>query len=232
MNTQTMNIITVDSDTFILDFDTKPPEALVVAEDPIALSCAAHRLWQKTSVNRWPDLDDVVAEPQDHTQSQAIRKYYADRLIINLLQQEREVSSFRRKLYGVVTNSAQVTKAELGMIYRLPYFYAEDTALDQLVADTTSAEVYRMGDEFTGEFVLKQRITKSRRSGEFVQFWLTRTGDTAAYGVMMKSDNPLLSLLTSVLDRPVTLKARAWTKPFRGHHCNRMYYQLGDLKLV
>ena len=227
-----MNVITVDSDTFILDFDTKPLEPLVFADDPIALSCAAYRLWQKTSLNRWPDLDNVVAEPQDHAQSQAIRKYYADRLIIKLLQQQREVSRFRRKLYGVVTNSEPVTKSELGMIYRLPYFYAEDTALDQLVADTTSAEIYRMGDELTGEFVLKQCITKSRRSGEFVQFWLTRTGDTAAYGVMMKSDNPLLSLLTSVLDRPVSLKARAWTKPFRGHHRNRMYHQLSNLKLA
>lgn len=231
MNVQTMNI-TVDPDTFTLDFDTKPLVPLVFTDEPIALSCAAHRLWQTNPVSRWPDLNDVTAEPQDHAQSQAIRKYYADRLIINLLQQEREVSSFRRKLYGVVTNSAQVTKAELGMIYRLPYFYAEDTALDQLVADTTSTDVCYMGDELTGEFVLKNRITKSRRSGEFVQFWLTRTGDSAAYAVMLKSDNPLLSLMDSLMSRPVKLKARAWTKPFRGHHRSRWYHQLGDLKLA
>lgn len=232
MNAQTMNILTVDSDTFILDFDPKPSEPLVFADDPIALSCAAYRLWQKTSLNRWPDLDDVIAEPQDREQSRAIRKYYADRLILNLLQQERPVSSFRHKLYGVVTNSVQVTKAELGMVYRLPYFYAEDTELDQLVADTTSADVDLQGSEFTGEFSLRKRIVKSRRSGEFVQYWLARTGDSAAYAVMAKSDNPLLSLLDSLIARPVVLKARVWTKPFRGHYQNRMYYQLGDLKLV
>jgi hypothetical protein len=222
-----MNIL---SDVF--ELERVPQPECVFVDDPIALSCAAYRLWQKNPVDRWPDLNDMVLDPQDREQSQAIRKYYADRLIMSLLQQEHAISSFRRNLYGLVTDSIRLKKNEIGMVYRLPYFYAEDTALDQVVADTTSAEVYRMGDEFTGEFVLKQRITKSRRSGEFVQFWLTRTGDTAAYGVMMKSDNPLLSLLTSVLDRPVTLKARAWTKPFRGHHRDRMYYQLGDLKLV
>ena len=228
---QTMNV-TVDPDIFTLDFDTTPPVPLVFADDPIALSCAAYRNWQHNFADRWPDLNDVTAEPQDREQSRAIRKYYADRLIMNLLQQEHQVSSFRRKLYGVVTDSVQVTKAELGMVYRLPYFYAEDTELDQLVADTTSADVSLQGDEITAEFSLKKHITKSRRSGEFVQFWLTRTGDTAAYAVMLKSDNPLLSLLNSVLTRPVTLKARVWTKPFRGHYRDRMYHQLGSLELV
>lgn len=227
MNLKTMNIL---SDVF--ELERVPSPECVFADDPIALSCAAYRLWQKNPVDRWPDLNDMVPEPQDREQSQAIRKYYADRLILSFLQQEHNISSFRRNLYGLVTNSIQLKKNEIGMVYRLPYFYDEDTALDQLVADTTSADVPHMGSELTGEFLLKKRITKSRRSGEFVQFWLTRTGDTAAYAVMLKNDNPLLSLLNSVLSRPVTLKARVWTKPFRGHHRDRWYYQLGDLKLA
>lgn len=222
-----MNIL---SDVF--ELERVPQPECVFVDDPIALSCAAYRLWQHNSMDRWPELNDMVPEPQDREQSQVIRKYYADRLIMSLLQQEHAISSFRRNLYGLVTDSIRLKKNEIGMVYRLPYFYDEDTAQDQLVADTTSADVHYMGHEITAEFSLKKHITKSRRSGEFVQFWLTRTGDTAAYAVMLKSDNPLLSLLNSVLSRPVTLKARVWTKPFRGHYRDRMYYQLGDLTLV
>ena len=201
-------------------------------DDPIALSCAAYRQYQLTNLDRWPGLNDMVVEPQDRLQADAIRKYYADRLILDVLRQQQPISSFRRKLYGLVTGVVKLKKSEIGIVYRLPDFYAEDTGLDQLVQDTTPADIVHQGNRITAEFVLRQHITKSRKSGEFVQFWLTRTGDTAAYAVMLKKDNPLLSLLNSVLSRPTTLSACVWTKQFRGYHQAHRYYQLGNLELV
>jgi hypothetical protein len=217
-------------DSFTLSTSEQQDYAFV--DDPIALSCAAYRQYQLHPANRWPDLNEMTVESQDREQADVIRKYYADRLVLDVLRQQQPISGFRRKLYGLVTGSVKLKKHEIGMVYRLPYFYEEDTGLDQIAEQTTSADIMYIGNEITAEFVLKKHITKSRRTGEFVQFWLTRTGDSAAYAVMLKIDNPFLSLLNSVVAYPTTLKVRAWTKQFRGHHRDRMYYQLGNLELV
>lgn len=216
----------------LYDFDDQIEKDYAFVDDPIALSCAAYRQYQLTKLNRWPGLNDMVVEPQDRSQADAVRKYYADRLILDVLRQQQSVSSFRHKLYGLVTGVVRLKRSELGILYRLPDFYAEDTGLDKLVQDTASADHVNQGAKITAEFVLRQCITKSRRTGEFVQFWLARTGDTAAYAVMLKKDNPMLSLLNSVLSRPVTLSACVCTKQFRGYHQAHRYYELTNLELA
>jgi hypothetical protein len=227
----TLQIMNSLSNSITLERNSVSPEVCVFADDPIALSCAAYRNWKNNPAVRWPDLNDMVAEPQDYQQSQAIRKYYADRLILSLLQQEHEISGFRRKLYGLVTDSIRLTKQEIGMLYRLPYFYAEDTGMDYVVSQTQPVSPVT-SHEITDVFSLLKRISVSRRSGEGVQFWLQRPNDTGAYLIAVKADNPMLDLLDSMFEQPRQLSCRAYAKNYRGHHRYHTHYQLGSVRLV
>ncbi len=60
---------------------------IVFKDDPIALTCASHRLGQQRGF-AWLDLhsDSVTVEPQDRDTAADIRKYYADRLLLNPLR--------------------------------------------------------------------------------------------------------------------------------------------------
>lgn len=226
--------------TFDDDLDTtleqsrRESAALVLGDDPVALTCAAYRYFKESGI-RYTELGTAIPTEADRTQAANLRKYYADRLLICTLKNKTEdgLSEFRRKLYGVVTDTYQLKKSDIGLLYRLPYFYAEDTDIDHVVSTTTVADFEEAKTEYqTGEFKLYKRVLVTRRYADYIHFWLSKTASTCAYSVAVKTDNPLLSLLESLLKQPVRLRYRAFPKRHRGHHYDHVYYQMGGLELA
>lgn len=213
---------------------TKTPEPdMEFDEDPVALACASYRAFLETSI-RWVQLKDVTVTDQDRAQAGAIRKYYSDRILMAAVVAKGEMSDFRRKLYGLLIGQSGIKQRDIGLLYRLPYFYAEDTAMDQVMEQTQTvpANAPRTRDVI-GHFQVIQRIQVSRRSGEGVQLWLQKDSPhKVPYMIAAKLDNPLLSLTESVLKLPNRLTATAHLKHHRGHYRNRLYYQLANLELV
>lgn len=211
----------------------KPPEAnMEFHDDPVALTCASHRTFLATGI-RWTDLKDATATDQDRRQAVQIRKYYSDRILLAAIAANGEMSEFRRKLYGLLIGQTGLKKRDIGLLYRLPYFYAEDTAMDQVMEQTESANANGSGTRGTaGKFQVIRRIQVSRRSGETVQLWLQKDSSRVPYMIAAKLDNPFLTLVESVLERPTALEAVAQAKHHRGHYRSRVYYQLSDLKLI
>lgn len=232
MNTLTANL-TFDDDLETSWAPKMPEPDQVFHDDPVALACASYRTFLETSI-RWTDLKDATAIEQDHVQAAEIRKYYSDRILMSAVAACGEMSEFRRKLYGLLIGQTGLKKRDIGLLYRLPYFYAEDTAMDQVMAltKTVSTNAPRTRDVI-GHFQLIQRIDVSRRSGETVQLWLQKGTDTTTpYMIAAKGDNPFLSLVESVLKLPVKLTATAYLKHHRGHYRDRLYYQLGNLEIA
>ena len=110
--------------------DTRP---LMFQDDPIALSCASYRKSIETDMAvRFTELSSVTATDEDHDQAESIRKYYADRVVFRTLTNDKPLTAFYRDLYELVTRSVEMQRRHEGMIYRLPYFYAEDLAREEL----------------------------------------------------------------------------------------------------
>jgi hypothetical protein len=65
-----------------------------------------------------------------------------------------------------------LTTEELGLLYKLPYFYQEDCALEQVVATTVSAEFQLPHLSQLTDYTLTPvvEILKSRKGGESVEF--------------------------------------------------------------
>jgi hypothetical protein len=222
--------LTIDWDDFKAVFKSPEPD-MTFADDPVALAWAAYRVYLANPANRWADFDDVEVNEQDRAQAQEIRSYYTGRILMDTMKSNQPMSEFRKKLYGLLIGETGLKKKDIGLLYRLPYFYAEDTALDQVIAQTQSASVM-FSMELAGTFTLIKRILISRRSGDFVQFWLQHHKRSEPFMIVVKTDNPLLSLLEGILENPVKLSATAHLKTHRGYHRNRHYHQLGNVELM
>jgi hypothetical protein len=144
----------------------------------------------------------------------------------------KQVSNFRRKLYGVVTNSIQLDKADVGLLHRLPYFYDEDLAIDRVVAQTQAVTERWETQRVTAEFSVIEKVLKSRRAGDYTQFWMRSNQSTAPFMMVIKQDNPYYRLVNGVLSRPVTLSGWAHTKYHNGHHRGKGFFYLADIEII
>jgi hypothetical protein len=228
MTTQDLTLDWTDG----LEVVSKMPEPdMTFTDDPVAMAWAGYRLYLTNPALRWADFADVEVTAEDRAQSRAIRSYYTGRILMDAMKSKNPMSEFRKKLYGLLIGETGLKKKDIGLLYRLPYFYVEDTDLDQVIAQTQSASVM-FGMELAGTFTLIKRILVSRRHGDYVHFWLRHHKRPEPFLIVIKTDNPLLSLLEGILENPVQLSATAHHKMHRGYHRNRHFHQLGNVKLA
>ena len=217
----------------ITQLESTPQSPVVFKDDPVAMAIAVHRRWKEANRtgDRWADLETAQITAEDRQGSAELRKYYADRIMITMLG-SKKISDFRRKLYGVVTDSLSLNKNDIGLLYRLPYFYEEDLALDRVVAQTQSLTQREATERIHGRFTVIERIWRSRRAGDYTQLWMTREGSSAPYMITIKSDNPYHRLVVNLLEQPRELSAWAHVKYHMGYHRGQAYYMLGDIELI
>lgn len=149
--------------------DKKP---LSYKQDPLALSWASYAVWLRDPNRRWVDLDNVEASAHDHEMANQTRKYYREKLVLDALKGTR-FSDFRQALGEIVNGDNQVLESRhLGIIYRLPYFYVEDTERANLFKHFGFSAIKQ--DNFVDdvrELVAVKRIFRSRRSNEVHEYW-------------------------------------------------------------
>jgi hypothetical protein len=148
--------------------DVRP---LTEVADPLALSCASYRMWE-TLGHRWVNWGDVKHTDQDVEQAQQIRRYYRDRIALQILR-GGTVSKFRTELYDIC-NGGIMRHCHRGMLYKLPYFYAEDTARDQLLGQFKIGNRADRNPSFIKtELTPVRTVFRTRRGakGESVEYW-------------------------------------------------------------
>jgi hypothetical protein len=200
-------------------------------DDLVALSIASYKIGQRTlPATRWTDLAEVSATADDHAEAAALRKYYGHKFTMDALHGKNR-SQFRQKMAAFLMGQHEILKSELGMVYRLPYFYAEDQAIDRVIESTVAVDVAnRVIKNISAKFTLDQVVFRSRRAGDSYQYWLRSNQNLYPYMIAVKSDNPLRSMLASALQKPVDLTCMALPKSF--HSVNRHYWQLSNVELV
>jgi len=218
------------------------PKTTVFEEDPIALGCAAYRIWTENHITRWMDFEHLTVENEDREHADRIRKYYQERtnhILIDILKNgPTAVSEFRKKLSLIVHNQmTEYTDQDRGILYKLPYFYLEDTTLERLFAMNASAEYYRSLADLKPQpeqfrLTLIDSVLVSRKHGETTQYWFRDDATPALYQWIIKNDNPLHSLVQSIVRRNwIDVRALAVIKQIR-HHDNSVYRSIFNVELV
>jgi hypothetical protein len=206
----------------------KKQQPVEFKDDPVALACAVHRSWKAHETPQFQDLGSVPIKPEDRDRAEAIRRYYGAKFVEMALR-GYQPSEFRLKLAEVLDGRRQLVESEVGMLYRLPHFYEEDTDTDWIYANTLSGqtlEYYRGLEYLVNPLTLTplRRVLRSQRSGDSVKYWfVTQHGHPAVISVA--NSNPLNAMMDSLFDLPqlkVTAHLKIGTR--RGHNIQDQFH--------
>jgi hypothetical protein len=200
----------------------------VFNDDPVAMACAVHRSWKTHETPQFQELESALIEPEDRARADSIRRYYGAKFVEMALR-GRQPSEFRLKLAEVLDGRRQLVESEIGMLYRLPYFYDEDIDTDWIYANTASdqtLEYYRGLDKLVQPLTLTPllRVLRSQRLGDSVKYWfVTQHGHPAVISVA--KSNPLNAMMSSLFELP-QLKVQAQLKigTRRGHNVQDQFH--------
>ena len=140
--------------------------------DPIAMSWRSYR-----SGTRWNPIDLMFPDADDYHMAEETRKYYRNRFVMQVLC-GFGMNDFQTNLYKFI-EGGEVIKKNVGMLYKLPYFYTADVAFDNIVANCISIpeEVAEAqggrGDRYDYKDTLSplKTIFIAAKSGEVKQYW-------------------------------------------------------------
>lgn len=195
----------IDTTVQVYDQDERAQDRRPLTEtaDPLALAWAAYHVWTKFPNRRWVAWNDIEAQDHDREMAQETRRYYRNKLALRALKNAQEPTQFSRDLYDIC-NGGIMRECHRGMLYRLPYFYVEDTGRAALVEHTlhqpslADAPPAAIRERFSKELLRHSRIFHSRRNREIMEYWFhdEETGHPVQWSVAY--DNPLRSLVEHV----------------------------------
>ena len=208
-------------------------------DDPVALSITSYLIWKSKPHRRWVPITEVGrVVPEAREMAHELRKYYLQRNTMKLLM-GRPHTEFQLKMDQFLSDIRPLKIDELGMLYRLPYFYQEDLALDQVFEGATNIEAKPDGPHLPvirhitthARLTPIREVLRSRKSGDFVQFWFADSvGQRHVYAV--RADNSMISLFRSLFKRElIQIKAQAMLNRLPGSHIRTTYWKLSNLEL-
>ena len=212
------------------------PDA-VFEDDPVALSITSYLIWRNNPHRRWVPITEVGrVTTEAREMAHELRKYYLHRNTMKLLM-GRPHTEFQLKMDQFLSDIRALKVDELGMLYRLPYFWQEDLALDQVFEGAQEIDLNGIGTvgwasitTHTQLFPVRE-VLKSRRSGDYVQFWFQDTdGHRCVYDV--RADNKLITIFRSLFRRDnLQVKGMAKVDTLRGSHIRTNFWRLTDLEI-
>lgn len=182
-------------------------------EDALSLSWASYRYWIETG-HRWREIRDCEATERDHEMAALTRSYFRNKIMMRMIK-DQPLSNFQKDLYDMLCGP--VRRKHMGMLYRLPYFYAEDheklRLCDQYPPVTDEQYQSKRGVQSL-TLTPVTAILCSRKRDEVTQYWF-RDQDQVPVCWSVSSTNALGSLIKGLWDRsleqetPIVIRARA-----------------------
>ena len=226
-----------DNDVFAEVESIKTQPTIKLPDDPIALGCASYRLGL-AGQGQYHDFDHLSVMPEDRNMALDIRNYYRAKITWQMLKNtdaQKPISEFRRKLMGIIENNHDITQKDLGILYRIPYFYAEDCEHDAIFAELPEYRIVEVpGKDIETTVTLNRRVEVMRRTRNVTQYWFNTEKTIVPLMISVDSQNTLKPLFDSIVRRgPVKLRANWVPKTmFNSQDRNRHYYQLTQVKLA
>ena len=223
-----------------LDFGERERERdrrpLTEKADPLALAWVAYAVWLKFPNRRWAEWSDLEVHEHDREMARVTREYYRNKLAMRALKNTREPTEFERDLYDIC-NGGIMRECHKGILYRLPYFYVEDTETealrDRFTVGPQDIDVIPafLLERSTRRLAPDTRIFHSRRRREVMQYWFrdTVTNHPVAWNVVY--DNPLRSLVDHLHRTQSTVDLAARWHVVRLHDNSFHYWIPADAEL-
>lgn len=176
--------------------NTKKPAAprATFKDDPLALSCASYRIYKNDPARRFTNIDTVKATAEDRAHAQAIRDYYNARYTMKALK-GLVLTDYQQKAAQFLSGLYHLTTEEVGMLYKLPYFYDEDLAVEQVIDASVSytTTTVSVEQELTLTPLKKIHVTRKGAS-DFIHYYYLDQNQHAVQIICPLTDrfNPMI----------------------------------------
>lgn len=172
-------------------------------EDPLVMSVSLKDLSSKTegyhySIDDPRVINNITDDIKDHAEK--IRKYYGKKFFWTNLTNTRALSGFRSRACYLLENRIRVCKGQdIGIYYKLPYFYDEDMVYDEFKKQYNTTDVPRIQLKDKIQLPLQYLKTSSSRQQKrnINRFWFT--DGTYLYNIEVANDNPLLEIFKQLV---------------------------------
>jgi hypothetical protein len=212
----------IDTSIKDLEFAGTQSDPIIWQHDPLHLSCESYLLslpsTHTTVVHRYMNLSRLRPSGLAMDLAERIRSYYLGTLSFQTLK-GTPLSSFRKKLYAFLMGEYQLKQDELGLLYKLPYFYADDQQLIEIAEQTESVDHVLMRDLSWNEVLtpLKRviRVPRSGERGDWVTYWWRTRSNCAVMMDGGEKQGNFASLMDGlfVLGRELHFEAQASVTP-------------------
>lgn len=168
-------------------------------DDVLALGCQSYLNYQANGIYKYPELESLIVGAEARDMAATIRSYYGRKFTEAVLY-GYSLSDFRRKMSQFLYGKIELNNNDLGLAYRIPYFYQEDIDTDWVHENTQPiALVPELARVTTNSLELTplRRSLRSQRSGDIIRFWF-RTDDGHPALFKVQAANPLLPLMDSL----------------------------------
>lgn len=187
--------------------NVKKYEVIETTEDLLALSCTWYRIRQnKDNLTLQPHITNLLSEdlfrlvtPEDRSMADDVRDYYSKKFMVMALK-DQHLTSFRSDLKNYLLGDAKkFTEKTIPMIYRMPEFYVNDIAFDEIKSDfektlpNFNKTTRRTVDLEVNLTPIKSFKKNSKVRGKVVEYWL-KDSTNHAYRFVVKQDNALKGL--------------------------------------
>lgn len=203
-------------------------------EDPLVLACALKSICTENafySLNDQRVKEAITQDIRDH--AEVVRKYYTKKFFWTNLSNGKALSPFRQRLCYLLENRIRETKdKDVGIYFKLPWFYDEDMVHDKL------KQTYKTTDLPQPDFKVQPvaiRLTfvdiskgwQAKRKVE--RFWF-KDENNYLYGITIPDDNVLLEMFKDIILKKET---HVFTTRIAHDRIDNMnYYRLFKFKLI
>ena len=186
--------------------------------DPLVLSCESYLLYRAgqddlkslTKPSRYHELR--LLEPTERAVKLAhdIRRYYLDSLVFQRLRNQ-QMSQFRTKLYHFLMDAHQLKQDELGLVYKLPYFYEFDQTMIAISESTTNIDLSQTAQTRSTIWALTplRQITREVQHRTRMAYWWQNEQGHAVSIEVDREHRDLDSMIDGFFSRSVPTKFQA-----------------------
>lgn len=188
------------------DFEQTFKERLTeFKEDPLVLSVSLKKI---STPDQYYAIDNPrVVENIDNeirNTAEAIRTYYGKKFFWQNLKDGNGLSDFRRRVCYLLENRIQSCKdQDIGIYFKLPWFYEEDMIYDEFKKNYCTTNLPRIGygAPTSPKEVLKLKYIRTsvstQRKRKIERFWFTN--EKYLYAIEVEASNPLIYMLKDML---------------------------------
>lgn len=212
-----------------------------IKEDPLVISCVIKRLTLENEGIYYSLEDHRIIElitDQDRETAEQVRKYFTKKFFWQNFTDNRNISPFRSRVCYLLENRVQDCQdQDLGIYYKLPWFYDEDMIYEDFKKSYNTTDVPNIvyggiyGGKRSREILNLQYLKNTfcyQRKRKIRRLWFT--DQTYLFSIELEDANPLLETFIDRLTSSSDVKLEAYRNIDR---IDKMwFYKIFNFKLV